>query len=238
MPLEVLADVGPDDRLVLPPDRALKGDAHERLLHVREADGGERDFHFEHPAVLGHPGLGGEDAVPAPVVQDQILVREDRVVLGAEGADLEDVAVPAVEVGVEADDHPVVLVDPASPVQDRPVDAVGLRIEKGEAEVEGVRVVGDPHFGALAGRSAVHRVPLSEAGDRGDVRPERFVEHPVDPGRRLDPDRPGFTVLSGGGRRHNEAGKEQRCRAAPEGGAPARQPDPPAISCTSISLSR
>ena len=103
---------------------------------------------------------------------------------------IEDVAVPAVEIGVEADDDPVVLVDPASPVQDVAADTVGFRIEEHEAEVEGVLVVGDPHLGALAGGRAVHRVALAEPGHRRDVRPEGLVENAVDARWGLDPDPP------------------------------------------------
>ena len=66
-----------------------------------EAPDGERDHHFEHPALGIHGGLGGEDAVPVPVGTVETFVREEGVVLGAERADLEDVAIPAVEVGVE-----------------------------------------------------------------------------------------------------------------------------------------
>ena len=196
-PHEVLADVGPEDVLVLPPDGALDGDPHHRFLHVGEADGGERDRHLEHPALGVHGGLGGEDAVPVPVGAVEAFVREERVVLGAERADLEDVAVPAVEIGVEGDDHPVVLADPAAAVEDRPVDPVGFGIEEREPEVERVVVVGDPHLGPLAGGRAVHRVALPEAGDRADLGPERFVEHAVHAGRSLDADRPRFAVLSG-----------------------------------------
>ena len=129
-PHEILPDVGPEDRLVLPPDGALEGDSHDRFLHVGEADGGERDRHFEHPALGVHGGLGGEDPVPVPVGAVEAFVREEGVVLGAERANLEDVAVPAVEVGVEGDDHPVVLADPAAAVEDGAEDAVGLRIEE------------------------------------------------------------------------------------------------------------
>ena len=235
--LVVLADMRPDDRFVLPPDGARERDPHDRLLHVGEADGGERDLHFQHPAVLGHPGLGGEDAVPAPVVEHQALVRKDRVVLGPERTHLEDVAVPAVVVGVEPDDHPVVLVDAAAPVQDGAADAVRLRIEEREAEVEGVLVVGDPHFGALAGRGAVHRVALAEAGDRRDLGPEWFVQNSVHARRGLDADRPRLAVLGArrGPEHHN--GKEQGSRCTPKAEGRADQPDPPAISCTSTSQS-
>ena len=57
--------------------------------------------HFEHPALGVHSGLGGEDAILVPVGTVEAFVREEGVVLGAERADLEDVAVPAVKVGVE-----------------------------------------------------------------------------------------------------------------------------------------
>ena len=194
---EILADVGPKDVLVLPPDGTLEGDPHDRFLHVGEADGGERDRDLEHPALGVHGGLGGEDPVPVPVGAVEAFIREEGVVLGAERADLEDVAVPAVEVGVERDDHPVVLADPAAPVEDDAVDPVGFGIEEREPEVERVPVVGDPHLGPLAGRRAVHRVALPEAGDRGDPGPERLVEHAVHAGRSLDADRPRFAVLSG-----------------------------------------
>ena len=240
-PLVVLADVRPDDDFVLPPDGAGERDPHDRFLHVGEADGGERNLHLEHPAVLVHGGLGGEDAVPVPVRAIQAFVREEGVVLGAEGADLEDVAVAAVEVGVEADDDPVVLVDAAAAVQDGPADPVGLRIEEREPEIEGVVVVRDPHLGPLAGRGAVHRVALLEAGDRRYVRPERFVQHSVHLRGCLDPHgprhRPRFAVLSFRRRGEDESGKEQDSRRTPKGEEWTDQPEPPAISCTSTSQS-
>ena len=116
------------------------------------------------PALGVHGGLGGEDAVPVPVGAVEAFIREEGVVLGPERADLKDVAVSAVEVGVERDDHPVVLADAAAAVEDDAAYAVGFGIEEREPEVERVVVVGDPHLGPLAGGRAVHRVALPEAG--------------------------------------------------------------------------
>ena len=177
---DLLADVGKVHHLVLAPDGALQEDPHLGRVGVGEADGRERDRRLDDPAVLGDARLALVDALPVPVRQRHGLVGDQRVALGPEGVDLEDVGVALVVVGVEADADVVVLVDPALTVQDAPPDSLGVRVVEDDREVEVVVVEGDAELGALGCGRAVDRDALAEVGDRLDPLPEGLVEGGVD----------------------------------------------------------
>ena len=189
---DLLADVREVHHLVLAAYGALHEDPHDGRVGVGETDGRKGDGRLDHPAVLGDSRLALVDPFPVPVRQRHRLVGDERVALGAEGIDLEDVGVAPVVVRVESDADVVVLVDSPFAVQDAAPDSFRVRVVEYDGEVEVVVVEGHAELGALRRGSPVHGDALAKVRDRFDFAPERLVENRVDGGRvgRADgPDR-------------------------------------------------
>ena len=180
---ETLRNVRPDELLVLAPDRPVKRHPHVRRLGVAEANGGERHCHLQHPAIVGDAALAAINALPVPVGEHQALVGNQRVALGAERVELENVGRAIVAIAVEPDDDAVVEIDATFPLQDLRDDPLGLRVVQHEAEVDVVGIERHAHLGGLRGHRAVDRVALTKVGHRLGNTPHFVVEHAVDDGR-------------------------------------------------------
>ena len=117
------------------------------------------------------------------------------VILRTEGIHLEDVGASSVVVRVQADEDPVVLVEPSSAMEDVRQDPLRLGVEHDHGEVDRPAVVGDPDLCSLRGWCTIHRPPLSEACDGLDLLPDRLVQHAVYLRRFGNPNRPHGEIL-------------------------------------------
>jgi len=110
-----------------------------------------------------------------------------RVILGAEGIQLENVCATPVVICVQRNDDVVVFVDSALALEDTAHDPIGFRIEHDHTEVDGLVIVDHPHFGSLGSRGAVDRPALAKTAYRLGLPPYCFVQNAVYPDRDICP---------------------------------------------------
>ena len=172
--------------LVLPPDSAAEVHPPAMPLGRIEPERAERNRQLGRPAVGHDPGLDRPHRVPADVdlapFVGHLPVGPGTLRIGDE-----DVPVPAVAEGVEQHHEGVLL-----PLVEILLDVVddqpaGLAVVEIGGHVEGVRVERHPDLGRLGRRLPLVGLALHEAGDRHGPAPDRVVEHPVDPDRRIGP---------------------------------------------------
>ena len=135
---------------------ALEGDAHLDLVapggevaaRLVDVIGVQVDRRVEPAAGAGAAGRAGAHAV-AP----------HAVLLHAEGIDREQQGAPVIEIGIEQDLDPVVGVDVVA-VGEGGAHHVAVRLERADAEPDGIGGIPHQHFGRVLGGAAVHGAVL------------------------------------------------------------------------------
>jgi hypothetical protein len=81
--------------------------------------------------------------------------------------------------GVEVEDDVVLVVD-VVPIRDGCADSRRVSIVGNDAEVNSLRRIPDEDLGFFLRATAIHRLILPEAREPSSLRPDRFIELPVD----------------------------------------------------------
>ena len=217
-PALALRDEGQPVALVLARDEAQRVDAPRLVVAPHEAQLGERDAHLDRPPLA----VDGDGGVPhgVPRLVRPGVVEDDLVALDAGRRDLEPDAGQAVAPRVEEDREAVGVGGVVAPRQPA-ADEVGLAVEQPRPHVEGPVVVEEAELGLLAGRLALVRVALQEAGVRGGRPPRGLVEPAVD---RDGARRPGHLDLGGGRRLRPRRGRAARASRGKEEEECEREP--------------
>ncbi len=197
--------------LVLPPDPPGEVDAPVVPAARLEAQRLERNAELGRPAFGPDPAGHPPDGVPVRV-HVAAFVGDLRIGSGPLGVGAEDEAVAPIGEGVEQHLEGVLLGagEVLADLVDDDAGRIGIAAQRADVEIVGV--VGHAHFGGLAGRLALDRIGLHEAGGRHRGAPDGLVEHAVDHDRPVGAGRCQHPPAVG--RRHRERLRASRRRDA------------------------
>ena len=169
--------------LILPPDGASHLDAPGLALTGHVADRLEGDGHLDGPAALEAARAHRPHRIPVGVRVP--LVGLGQVDAAADRVRVEDVAVPAVEEGVEEERHVIAAEHGTVALPAAGTDARRIAIAADDSDEQCLAVMNDADLRFLGHRFPGKGFHLDQAaGDRG-LLPLRLVEDAVDGGRGL-----------------------------------------------------
>ena len=167
-------------QLVLALDPADKAHAPYLVRDAGEPQLGKRDADLRRPAERVHSGRGLPHGVPRLVGEGAVATVEH---VGADprGADCELERRAVIVIAVQQ--HPeLVAVRRGVAPREPPHDLAGLGVEQPGADVQGVRVVHDPHLRRFRHGPALVRNALEQVAHRRHLGPGGIVEAAVDHG--------------------------------------------------------
>src|SRR6266480_364048 len=173
-------DEGIQGQLVLAPDPADEAHAPYLSLGRGEAQLGERNADFGRPAERVHRGGGFPYGIPR-LVGKAAVAPVEHVGVDARGVhgELERRAVVVITVEQYAE---LVAVRRRVAPREPPHDLGGLGVEQPGADVQGVRVVHDPHFRGFGHGAPLVGDALQQVADRRRLGPGGIVEAAVELG--------------------------------------------------------
>ena len=119
--------------LILSTNGPCDSDSHLWRFHIIEANRREGNFNLKNPSFLCNPGLSCVNPVPIPVGTG--FIGNQSVILGTKHTDLEHVGIPIIVISVQCDPNVVVLVNPATSLEDIATNEVRLRIIHRHSEI-------------------------------------------------------------------------------------------------------
>jgi hypothetical protein len=155
-------------------------DAPAVLLALGKAQAGQRQAQHRGPALR----VRGDGGVPVEIGREILAVvgrGVQAVGAAAGGIDAEELRRAPAADGIEVDDHEILRAVDLVVAHQRAAHAPGLGLQRGDADIDGTRVVQHLHARGLRRRRAELRVAFDEAVVDRRARPGRVVEPAVEP---------------------------------------------------------